>query len=263
MRPTTRSQAGAPAPGPVEDVPVQGAINNIEQVFEVESMKEKKPRFRITQQQLERLEALYKQNTHPSRQIKQSLANDVGLPLKNITIWFQNKRQTIRRRSARFAENVEPERAPGPSSNDCGPSTRILLGLTPEPAIPAKDSPSATKERPIKERAATPTPTPISAATYAAPGPRLGQVYMQDLWAYLPSSPPTPTLYTLRWTPLVPLCDSWKTTSSVRLSPATKVRKTLARENPTWNGPALARRSGLGSVSVLAGAGGRQTRPLT
>ena len=48
-------------------------------VFEAGTMKEKKPRHRITRTQLERLEALYKENSHPTRQIKQSLASEVGL----------------------------------------------------------------------------------------------------------------------------------------------------------------------------------------
>ena len=40
---------------------------------------EKKPRHRMTDLQLERLEALYQQDTHPSREQKQALGDEVGM----------------------------------------------------------------------------------------------------------------------------------------------------------------------------------------
>lgn len=43
------------------------------------SDKEKKPRHRMTDKQLERLEALYQQDTHPTREQKQALGDDVGM----------------------------------------------------------------------------------------------------------------------------------------------------------------------------------------
>lgn len=39
----------------------------------------KKPRHRMTDLQLERLEALYEQTTHPSREEKEKLGNEVGM----------------------------------------------------------------------------------------------------------------------------------------------------------------------------------------
>jgi len=41
--------------------------------------KSKKPRHRMTDRQLEQLEILYQQKSHPSRQAKQELATDVGM----------------------------------------------------------------------------------------------------------------------------------------------------------------------------------------
>ena len=82
MRPSTRSRSAA-APVADQGNPDSGeqpTDENNENVFEAETMKEKKPqRHRITRSQLERLEALYKENSHPTRQIKQSLASEVGL----------------------------------------------------------------------------------------------------------------------------------------------------------------------------------------
>ncbi|TFY52339.1 hypothetical protein EVJ58_g10073 [Rhodofomes roseus] len=199
MRPTTRSQVGAPpsepAPSRVQGIPAQSTNDNTENVFEAGNMKEKKPRHRITRHQLDRLEALYEENTHPSRQVKQSLANDVGLPLKNITIWFQNKRQTNRRKSRRFTNREETGRIVEPAPLELGPSTRLLLGLTPEPASSEKESPSVRKDRSSRERTATPTPS-VSAgrSANATPSLRREEAYAQDIWAHMPSSPPTPAL---------------------------------------------------------------------
>ncbi|OBZ78770.1 Homeobox protein ceh-5 [Grifola frondosa] len=65
----------------------------------VDGSLEKKPRHRMTDSQLERLEALYRKNTHPTRAEKQELAEDVGMSMKSVTIWFQNRRQTRRKKN--------------------------------------------------------------------------------------------------------------------------------------------------------------------
>ncbi|KDQ12232.1 hypothetical protein BOTBODRAFT_45871 [Botryobasidium botryosum FD-172 SS1] len=56
-----------------------------------------RPRTRITPAQLHALESLYLQITHPSRDAREKVAEDIGLELKTVTIWFQNKRQSARR----------------------------------------------------------------------------------------------------------------------------------------------------------------------
>ena len=43
------------------------------------SDKDKKPRHRMTDKQLERLEALYQLDTHPTREQKQALGEEVGM----------------------------------------------------------------------------------------------------------------------------------------------------------------------------------------
>lgn len=40
---------------------------------------DKKPRHRMTEKQLERLETLYDQDTHPTREQKQALGEEVGM----------------------------------------------------------------------------------------------------------------------------------------------------------------------------------------
>ncbi|KAF9225468.1 hypothetical protein BS17DRAFT_879483 [Gyrodon lividus] len=47
--------------------------------------------------QLTRLEEVFKEGTHPSRQRKKDVATELGMDYKTVTIWFQNKRQTSKR----------------------------------------------------------------------------------------------------------------------------------------------------------------------
>jgi len=85
MRPTTRSSRtlcpasaegqGTPEPSDVStDTP-----DNKARDASSRPEKGKKPRHRMTNRQLEHLEALYQRSTHPSRQEKDTLANKVGM----------------------------------------------------------------------------------------------------------------------------------------------------------------------------------------
>jgi hypothetical protein len=49
-------------------------------------------RKRINQTQLNLLEAAYVDDPMPSRRTKEKLAAQLGLPIKRIQIWFQNRR---------------------------------------------------------------------------------------------------------------------------------------------------------------------------
>lgn len=114
-------------------------------------------------------------------------------PVKNVTIWFQNKRQNIRRKSNRFKERVERDQVPGPS--DCARSTKLLLGLTPDPPSPREDSPPAEVESYRPMQGLIDMTAHISAhAPGSSSAGRAPRDPVQDLWSYLPSSPLTPTL---------------------------------------------------------------------
>ncbi|KAG9314070.1 hypothetical protein JVU11DRAFT_4851 [Chiua virens] len=56
----------------------------------------RKARHRLSTAELTRLEDMFRQETHPSRQQKKDLASELGMDYKTITIWFQNKRQKLR-----------------------------------------------------------------------------------------------------------------------------------------------------------------------
>ncbi|KAG5642395.1 hypothetical protein DXG03_002853 [Asterophora parasitica] len=57
----------------------------------------RRTRKRFTNDQLTMLENLFHQNSHPSREERDSVAQLGGMETKSVTIWFQNKRQTERK----------------------------------------------------------------------------------------------------------------------------------------------------------------------
>ncbi|KAI9444870.1 hypothetical protein H4582DRAFT_859115 [Lactarius indigo] len=54
-------------------------------------------RHRMAGDKLETLDAFFRRNTHPSRKEKEAICKDLDIDLKTVTIWFQNKRQTVAR----------------------------------------------------------------------------------------------------------------------------------------------------------------------
>ncbi|KAI6136343.1 hypothetical protein F5141DRAFT_1059503 [Pisolithus sp. B1] len=66
-------------------------------------------RRRNTREQVEVLQKVYAITAHPSRGQRQNLANELGMELKSVTNWFQNKRQTCRKKSLAHKENVPPK----------------------------------------------------------------------------------------------------------------------------------------------------------
>ncbi|KAJ6551466.1 hypothetical protein B0H19DRAFT_1157785 [Mycena capillaripes] len=57
----------------------------------------RRTRKRFTNAQLMMLEQLFHENSHPSREQRESVARSANMEVKSVTIWFQNKRQTERR----------------------------------------------------------------------------------------------------------------------------------------------------------------------
>ncbi|KAI0004175.1 hypothetical protein BJV74DRAFT_793199 [Russula compacta] len=57
----------------------------------------KRTRKRFTGSQLAMLEHLYHRTSHPSREERETLARELNLEPKVVTIWFQNRRQTERK----------------------------------------------------------------------------------------------------------------------------------------------------------------------
>merc|ERR1712045_586615 len=59
--------------------------------------KRRGPRTTIKAKQLEVLKTCFDQNPKPTRQVREQLAKDTGLPMRVIQVWFQNKRSKQKR----------------------------------------------------------------------------------------------------------------------------------------------------------------------
>ncbi|KAI0274997.1 hypothetical protein BC834DRAFT_965446 [Gloeopeniophorella convolvens] len=65
-----------------------------------------RPRHRMTSDKLEKLDAFFRSNTHPSRREKETICEELDMDLKTVTIWFQNKRQTVARSRKQLGSRV-------------------------------------------------------------------------------------------------------------------------------------------------------------
>merc|ERR1712088_1136311 len=59
--------------------------------------KRRGPRTTIKAKQLEILKNCFDQNPKPTRQVREQLAKETGLPMRVIQVWFQNKRSKQKR----------------------------------------------------------------------------------------------------------------------------------------------------------------------
>ncbi|KAI0785046.1 hypothetical protein C8Q75DRAFT_809588 [Abortiporus biennis] len=105
MRPPARTTRSARSPEEEETSSIHESIDSVvpsksSSRAAASQHKAKKPRHRMTDRQLERLENLYQEKTHPSRQVKMDLASDVGMDIRTVTIWFQNRRQIAKKAAA-------------------------------------------------------------------------------------------------------------------------------------------------------------------
>ncbi|CAL1694380.1 unnamed protein product [Somion occarium] len=66
--------------------------------------KPKKPRHRHSAFQLAALNELYEQNDHPPLQARTSLAERLGMEVKTVNAWFQNKRASSKKRSTKASQ---------------------------------------------------------------------------------------------------------------------------------------------------------------
>ncbi|KAL1951492.1 hypothetical protein VTO73DRAFT_641 [Trametes versicolor] len=143
----------SPAHLALTSVPVMKA-ESMEPARGYQPGSEKRARHKMTEPQLQRLEALYRANTHPDRQAKEDVAKETGMPLKTVLIWFQNRRQDRRRSKAAAASKAAAQRAERAQA----PKARKPS------AAKARTSPGPPRKKPKITVTATPTATPISIA---------------------------------------------------------------------------------------------------
>ncbi|MCL4156904.1 UNVERIFIED_CONTAM: hypothetical protein GTU68_003670, partial [Idotea baltica] len=51
----------------------------------------KRPRTTISARQLERLKQAYKESSKPARHVREQLAQSLGLDMRVVQVWFQNR----------------------------------------------------------------------------------------------------------------------------------------------------------------------------
>ncbi|KAI0719987.1 hypothetical protein C8T65DRAFT_755015 [Cerioporus squamosus] len=94
--PAKAEMDSSPFPDDVALVPTVAVMqaSSMEPISSRQALPEKRRRHKLTEQQLQRLEELYQENTHPSREEKDSLAKEIDMTLKSVMIWFRTGGKT-------------------------------------------------------------------------------------------------------------------------------------------------------------------------
>ncbi|KAL4063000.1 hypothetical protein V8B97DRAFT_1676050 [Scleroderma yunnanense] len=148
-------------------------------------------RRRNTPAQLKALQQLFQITSHPSRQQRQDLAEEVGLELRSVTNWFQNRRQTTRRKSRTYKENTSSNHRAACSSPGRSRASQNATSKSPLLRTISLDEIAELSERPV-QICTDVSRTPFSPSTpniRKRPCTSLGPT---DLWKCMPSSPPHP-----------------------------------------------------------------------
>jgi hypothetical protein len=138
----------------------------------------KRTRKRFTGSQLAMLEQLFHRASHPSREQRESLAQELDLEPKAVTIWFQNRRQNERKASHVVADS-SPLARPTPRR--------------PRSSIPHSFSSPYAPLTPLKKRPTLETMARRSELRTAPPRtPSKRPDPSKSLWDNMPSSPLVP-----------------------------------------------------------------------
>ncbi|KAG8863083.1 hypothetical protein FRB96_009263 [Tulasnella sp. 330] len=160
--------------------------------------KPPKTRKRITKEQLDMLEDLFRTNSHPSREERQMIAARTGMELRSVTIWLQNKRQLIKKNATKDSPSGTPAPSlpsrpstPAVSARNSNPSDAASSRTLTPPATSETDTIPPTKlgNHPSLERVASLSehPTPARDITIKI---ELDSAKEEPIWKHMPSSPP-------------------------------------------------------------------------
>ncbi|KAI0652049.1 hypothetical protein C8Q79DRAFT_896621 [Trametes meyenii] len=140
-------------------------------------------RKRLAPSQTNALVSVFEVKTHPSREERALLAAELGMELKAVNAWFQNKRRTLKKNCAGcgWSKGSLPENK----------HVRPANGLR---SLPRSESPlslehvAASRELPYKPKPLYARALPRAPLT---PRRRAAPETSREIWEYLPSSPPT------------------------------------------------------------------------
>ncbi|KII94074.1 hypothetical protein PLICRDRAFT_171752 [Plicaturopsis crispa FD-325 SS-3] len=128
------------------------------------------PRRRVSPAQRRALQMLFDAKTHPTKEDRQALADEIGMELKAVSVWFQNRRQTAKKRASVRSPTSNPPTPSLSSSSSSSSSTTLRPTLS-------LDSIASLSERPTLPFHSRPPLSPRSAG---------------DLLSHMPSSPILP-----------------------------------------------------------------------
>ncbi|KAI0068097.1 homeobox-domain-containing protein [Artomyces pyxidatus] len=181
-----RSYSWSPSPSPSTTPTAHDPPSNSEDT----SCEVPYTRRRATDAQLKTLRAIFEAKPYPSREERNHLALEIGMDYKAITVWFQNKRQSEKRKAwtknSRAKKREEARQAvdvakPPPLTSALSLDRIATLSERPSIDPSAHDYPASTSTRP-------------------PPSPRRESMRMQpstptarsELWRHMLSSPPEP-----------------------------------------------------------------------
>ncbi|EPQ60089.1 homeobox-domain-containing protein [Gloeophyllum trabeum ATCC 11539] len=112
------------APAPLSRMSSIASTSSDDTTISSESARRTRKRF--THEQLAMLEQLFHQCSHPTRQQREALADQAGMEIRSVTIWFQNKRQSERKVALRNSTNTT--RSLSSSDNSASVSSSLKAG---------------------------------------------------------------------------------------------------------------------------------------
>ncbi|KAI0830511.1 hypothetical protein BC628DRAFT_1336574 [Trametes gibbosa] len=137
-------------------------------------------RKRLAPAQTSVLVSVFEVKTHPTREERALLAAELGMELKAVNAWFQNKRRTLKK-----------------SCSGCGwskgslPENKHVRPANGLKSLPRSESPMSL-ERIASSHELPYKPKPLHAPhAPTTPRRRAGTGISKEIWEYLPSSPPT------------------------------------------------------------------------
>ncbi|TFY70542.1 hypothetical protein EVG20_g2455 [Dentipellis fragilis] len=141
-------------------------------------------RRRATDTQIQALHGMFETNPYPTREERNNLAEEIGMEYKAVTVWFQNRRQSAKRKAwtqnSRARKRAEARQLAVPE--DTTPTAKSMMSL---------DHIASLSERPSGHTPLTSAPgpflTPRKANNHACPTTPLSNF---ELWRHMPSSPP-------------------------------------------------------------------------
>ncbi|KAI0785047.1 hypothetical protein C8Q75DRAFT_777177 [Abortiporus biennis] len=141
-------------------------------------------RRRLLPEQLEALQALYDETSHPTKEERAALAAELGMELKSVNVWYQNKRRSMKRQAAAWKPENDTASVISSTSTSSIITSRSVLGRNSSFSLDCIASARERKDKTQIRPPLTPKRNRQSRPCSHSPDPN-------HLWEYLPSSPTT------------------------------------------------------------------------